>query len=74
MTEKKLTARAVVTVTLELRGSDTWGSGCSILQVQEQATAAARRMVHKIESSHRGIQVIGEIAVKSLILMEEESK
>ncbi len=62
---KMTTARAVVTVTLELRVSGSWGEDCTIAQVYRQAEASARGIIRNKLGTD--VQIKGEPKVTAVM-------
>lgn len=48
MAERKVMAKARVQVVLEIELTDSWGADCTVSQVHDQATEAARGEVQKL--------------------------
>ncbi|MCL6318710.1 hypothetical protein EXT67_20620 [Pectobacterium atrosepticum] len=66
MTNKTVTASAVVTLTLSIENLGTWGGECQVDQVLRQAQSAAQHRAHKILApGAQGVKIaIGPITIK----------
>jgi hypothetical protein len=64
--------RAVVTVMLEVKLSDTWGSECRIDQIFKQAVDGAKQRIDKMLGSDPDIRIKGKPKVEAILVEEDE--
>ncbi|WP_409460968.1 hypothetical protein ACK1O1_04190 [Stenotrophomonas maltophilia] len=60
----RTTTSALVRVTVEVR-TGTWGEGCKLDQVYQQATEDALGQLHRVLSKH-GIRIVGPTSIKAV--------
>lgn len=72
MSNPKVTAKAVVTVTLEISPADTWGEDCAVSQVRSQAKEAALGMLHRAIRDTPGFRLAGVPKVTVISMPPEE--
>ena len=81
MSKTEVTARALVTITLEIPVDGTWGDDCTVGQVNKQALDSLRNimntcMVGRQGTGHKptlphGTKMIGEPQVKQVLVRRE---
>lgn len=75
MNDKKISARAVVTLTIEIQVGDRWGADCSTGQVFQQAEESALGMIRhwqeKDPVAMARVRVIGIPKVQNIIQSKE---
>jgi hypothetical protein len=69
--EKRVTAGARVTVTVEVTGCGTWGTDCRIDQVHRQAAEEAIGYIRNRTERDRRLRIIGEPKVTMVTSTEE---
>lgn len=72
--DRKVKAKARVSVLLEVSLSDTWGSDCQLDQVYKQAKDSAMNMIHRkmTGGGQRDIRIIGDPKVTAILTQMEE--
>ncbi len=66
------TAAARVTLTIEVNVSSTWGDGCDLAQVYQQAEREARNHVEHHFANQRGVRIVGPAKVEAIITSRED--
>lgn len=68
----RITARAIVTLTLDIDAKSSWGEGCDLAQVHRQA--GQETMVRLLDlirrEMTRGVRVVGEPKISAVITKE----
>lgn len=65
------TARAKVIVTIEVSLTDTWGTDCTVGQIQKQAKDGALGKLRKMAENTSGIKIVSPpMDVKAIIVDE----
>ncbi len=70
----RTTTSAKVTVTLELSSLGSWGPGCKIEQVYEQAREAAIGRLNKVFKDHISTTSITQIKVEAITTDVEQRR
>jgi hypothetical protein len=61
-----VSAMAVATVTIEVRGLGSWGTDCSLEQVHRQAREAAIGYLRNLDKDRR-FTIVGQPEIKTII-------
>lgn len=70
--KKRVSARARVTVTLEIEVTDSWGTDCTVQQVHQQATESALGVIRRVKDrGYVDYRIIGEPTVLTVIVEQE---
>lgn len=68
----RVTARARVTVTLEIEVPDSWGTDCTVKQVHDQAVDAALAIIEKVKQrGYVHYRILGEPTVLTVLVEQE---
>lgn len=67
------TATARATVTVDIRVSGSWGANCTIGQLQQQASEAAKNAVTRALQNVDGT-VIGDVQITSIIHIQPKER
>lgn len=69
---KKLGARAIVRLSVEVTIGDRWGQECTVEQIQKQAKESALKVLRKTaEMKESPIKIVSELEVRTIIVEEE---
>jgi hypothetical protein len=63
------TAKATVTLTMEVCADGSWGGECSIAQADKQAKESAISRVRELLANKSGVRLVGEAKV-SIVLVD----
>lgn len=72
MSDQRITASAIVTLTIEIESYSSWGPECSVDQIHSQAAKEVTSQVKKaLKEGRCGVtRLIGEPLVRSVIARE----
>lgn len=67
----RVSAEAVVTMTIQVTKVGTWGAGCTVEQIHRQAMQVAMLRVQELLGNSNGCRIVGEPIVQSVSVEQE---
>lgn len=70
--EAKVRAAARVTLTIDIAVPDSWGTECTVAQVQQQAKESALGILRRMKANQPAdYQIVGEPIVRAILVEEQ---
>lgn len=73
MSASRVTAKAVVNVTVEVSPGDVWGEECTIAQARSQGAESAMNKLARALTTDTGLRIVGKPKVTVVTVVETDN-